>query len=143
VAVWQINEENTLSQFVLKSETERESLDWGSLGWMTHPPLTGNRQLTVLDVELLPGNGHDFHRHPDQEETIYVIEGSVEQWVDQEMKILGPGDTAYIDAGVVHASFNTGDKPAKVLAILGPCVGEIGYATEPVHEQAPWDTLRA
>jgi len=131
-----------VSQFILKSETEREQLDWGSLGWVTHPPLTNNKDLTVIDVKLLPGKGHAFHRHPDQEETIYVIDGDVEQWIDQDMKILKSGDVAYIDAGVVHASFNVGDRPAKLLAILGPCVGDEGYETEEVADQAPWDKLR-
>lgn len=131
-----------MSQFVLKADTEREVLEWGSLAWVTHPPLTSNKELTVIDVELLPGKGHAFHRHPDQEETIYVIDGHVEQWIDQEMKLLQSGDVAYIDAGVVHASFNAGDQPAKLLAILGPCVGEAGYETEEVADQEPWSSLR-
>ena len=28
---------------------------------------------------------------------------------------------------MVHASFNVGEGEAKVVAILGPCVGDIGY----------------
>lgn len=131
-----------MSQFVLKSETSRESLDWGSMGWMTHPRLTGNRQLTIIDVELAPGKGHDFHRHPDQEETIYVIEGTVEQWLGEEQRVLTSGDAVYVDAGTVHASFNVGDQPARVLAILGPCVGEAGYEMEVVADEAPWNALR-
>ena len=50
---------------------------------------------------------------------------------------------AALGAGVVHASFNIGDQPAKLLAILGPCVGEGGYELVDVADQAPWNTLRA
>ena len=32
---------------------------------------------------------------------------------------------------------------AKLAAILGPCVGEIGYVSVEMGEEAPWDTLRA
>jgi Cupin domain len=39
---------------------------------------------------------------------ILVVTGEVEQWVDRDKRILRPGDCAFIPAGVVHASFNTG-----------------------------------
>jgi quercetin dioxygenase-like cupin family protein len=128
-------------QFVLANQAVREELDWGKLAWMSNPAV-GARQLTVIEVILLPGKGHNFHKHPDQEEVIYVIEGVVEQWLEQNDQVLNPGDSVVISAGVVHASFNIGDKPAKLLAILGPCVGESGYELVDVADQAPWNTLR-
>lgn len=127
----------------MKAETTRETLDWGSLGWLCNPQATGNEHLTVLDVDLKPGLGHDFHYHPAQEEMIICVAGSVEQWIDKEMRVLNAGDAAFIDKGVVHASFNTGTDMAKVIAILGPCAGDIGYEVEEVAHTAPWDTLRA
>jgi quercetin dioxygenase-like cupin family protein len=131
-----------MSKFILSSEVPRDTLDWGTLAWLSHPPATENKYLTVIDVLITPGKGHDFHKHPGQEETIFVIEGKIEQWVEQEKKILEPGDAVYIDEGVVHASFNIGEGDAKLLAILGPCVGEIGYVIEEVADQAPWNNLR-
>ena len=129
-------------RFMLSAETPPEELDWGSLRWMSHPPSTEAKQLTVIEVTLSPGKGHDFHKHPDQEEVIYVIDGSVEQWLDQEKRILGPGDSVFIDADVVHASFNVGGSEAKLLAILGPCVGEGGYELVDVAGESPWNSLR-
>jgi quercetin dioxygenase-like cupin family protein len=131
-----------VGKFVIASETKPEELDWGRLGWLSNPPNTGAKDLTVIDVTLLPGKGHDFHKHPDQEEVIYVVAGRVEQWVDREKRSLGPGDSAFIPAGVVHASFNTGEVEAKVVAILGPCVGAIGYELVDVAGEAPWKGLR-
>ncbi len=130
-------------KFVTAAETPQEVLDWGRLRWLSHPPSTGATQLTVIDVTLAPGKGHDFHKHPDQEEVLYVVAGTVEQWVDQEMRILGPGDSAYLPADMVHASFNAGDTDAKIVAILGPCVGEGGYELVDVAGEAPWNTLRS
>jgi quercetin dioxygenase-like cupin family protein len=129
-------------KFVIASETTLEVNDWGRLGWLSNPPNTGAKQLTVIDVNLDPGKGHDFHKHPDQEEVILVVAGKVEQWVDRQKRILGPGDSAFIPGDVVHASFNVGDKPAKIVAILGPCVGRIGYELVDVAGEAPWRTLR-
>src|SRR5581483_1542212 len=79
---------------------------------------------------------------PAQEEVILVVAGKVEQWVDREKRILGPGDSAFIPADVVHASFNVGTSAAKIVAILGPCVGPIGYELVDVANDAPWKTLR-
>jgi len=129
-------------KFVIASQTRLEVNDWGRLGWLSNPPNTGARQLTVIDVNLDPGKGHNFHKHPDQEEVILVVAGKVEQWVDREKRILGPGDSAFIPADVVHASFNVGTSAAKIVAILGPCVGPIGYELVDVANDAPWKTLR-
>lgn len=130
-------------KFVIASEVEAKQEDWGTLRWLSNPPGTGASQLTVIDVGLAPGKGHDFHKHPDQEEVILVVAGKVEQWVDREKRILGPGDSAFIPADVVHASFNVGTVPAKIVAILGPCVGPIGYELVDVANDAPWKTLRS
>jgi quercetin dioxygenase-like cupin family protein len=128
--------------FMLSRDTAPEVLDWGKLRWMSSPPATGAKDLTVIEVNISPGKGHDFHKHPDQEEVIYVISGRVEQWLDREKRILGPGDSVFIGADVVHASFNNGDGDAQLLAILGPCVGDAGYELVDVAGEAPWKDLR-
>jgi quercetin dioxygenase-like cupin family protein len=129
-------------KFMMSADTPPEVLDWGKLRWMSHPPSTGAKNLTVIEVNIKPGEGHDFHKHPDQEEVIYVVSGKVEQWLEQEKRILGPGDSVFISADVVHASFNVGDTDARMLAILGPCVGEEGYELVDVAGDAPWNALR-
>ena len=129
-------------KFMMSADTPPEVLDWGQLRWMSHPPSTGASQLTVIEVNIAPGEGHDFHKHPDQEEVIYCISGKVEQWLDREKRIFGPGDSVFIGADVVHASFNVGDDDAQLLAILGPCVGDQGYESVDVAGQAPWSNLR-
>jgi quercetin dioxygenase-like cupin family protein len=129
-------------RFVLAADAERETLDWGALAWLSRPHSTGAQALTVIEVNLLPGKGHNFHKHPDQEEVIYVMEGRVEQWLDREKCILTPGDGVFIPADVVHASFNAGEGPARLLAILGPCVGDGGYVSVEVGSLAPWNAMR-
>lgn len=34
-------------KFIPASAVERETLDWGALGWVSRPPSTGAQQLTV------------------------------------------------------------------------------------------------
>jgi len=129
-------------KFMIRAQVDPEVLDWGQLRWLSNPPATGAKDLTVIDVTLQPGKGHNFHKHPDQEEVILVVAGQVEQWLDQEQRLLGPGDPVFIPAGVVHASFNAGTSEAKLAAILGPCVGDIGYVSVEMGAEAPWNTLR-
>ena len=130
------------AQFTMRSDVSPEVLDWGQLRWLSNPPSTGAEQLTVIDVTLAPGKGHDFHKHPDQEELLLIVAGSVEQWIDREKRILGPGDSAFVPKNVVHASFNAGSGEARIAAILGPCIGEVGYVSVEVAAEAPWNTLR-
>ena len=128
--------------FIKGKNLARTDLEWGTIGSYSDPIVNGAKDIVTLDVMLLPGMGHNFHKHPQQEEVIYVLEGKVEQWVGLEKQILGPGDAAFIPADKVHASFNVGDSNAKVLAILGPAVGETGYEVVEVGDQSPWSTLR-
>lgn len=128
--------------FISSNEAEREQLDWGSLAWFSSPGATNANQLVVLEVTLSPGGGHNFHKHPNQEEVIYVLAGEVEQWIDRERRVLRAGDSAFIGADVVHASFNLGDGIAKLLAVLGPCIGAAGYELVDMAMQEPWVSLR-
>ena len=128
--------------FVTAKKAKQVVLEWGQQAWYCQPELTGAQALVVVDVVLFPGFGHSFHKHPRQEEVIYVLEGQVEQWVGQEKRLLQAGDSAFIGAGVVHATFNDSSENVKVLAILGPSIGEEGYEVEEVFDQEPWSGLR-
>ncbi len=129
-------------KFIPAAQADREQLDWGTLAWVSRPQTTGAKDLVVIEVNLSPGGGHDFHKHPEQEEVIYVIEGTVEQWLREEKQMLSSGDSVFIPADTVHASFNTSASTAKLLAILGPCVGSEGYELVDVSADAPWNALR-
>ena len=130
------------AQFILASEVPFEQLEWGQQAWFSLPAKTGAHELALVKVEMNPGAGHAFHKHPAQEEIVYVLEGEVEQWLETEKKVLKPGDAVFIEKGVVHASYNITESPAKVLAIIGPCVGEKGYEVVELNDQEPWNQLR-
>ena len=129
--------------FRISSEMKREPKSFGSLRWISRPLSTGAKQLTTIDVTIVPGQGHDFHKHPDQEEVIFVVAGTVEQWIDREKRILGPGDGAFIPAGLVHASFNGGQDDARLVVTFGPCLGDGGFESVELAGEAPWKGLRA
>jgi len=128
--------------FVPNDQIREERFDWGVVGWRLTPE-RGSSQLVVMDVTLDPGGGHDFHRHPDQEEMIIVKQGRITQYLEDESMELGPGDSVFVPSGAVHASFNEGDEVATLTVVLGPTVNdETGYEVEEVADQEPWASLR-
>jgi quercetin dioxygenase-like cupin family protein len=131
-----------MSRFVKKSDIEQEQFDWGVIGWRC-VPATGAKQVVVMDVKLEPGEGHDFHRHPGQEEMIIVKRGRITQYLERESTDLGPEDSVFIEADVIHASFNEGDETADLQVIIAPSLGEgSGYGVVDVSGEEPWASVR-
>ena len=131
-----------MSKFVMQSEMTTDHVDWGSIGWRTRPENTGCKTFVIMDVSLDPGFGHDFHKHPEQDEMIIVKAGQIEQWIGDEHTILEVGDSVYLDADVVHASFNVGDVPVRMFVVLAPSIGDEGYELVDVASDEPWSSLR-
>ena len=131
-----------MSKFVKQEDVELERFDWGTIGWRCRPANTCSRQLVVMDVTLEPGQGHAFHRHDGQEEMIIVRQGSITQYLERESTTLAPGDSIYIEEGVVHASYNDGDETAHLQVVIGPALGEDGYGLVDVWGDEPWSSIR-
>ncbi len=131
-----------MSRFVMKQDVAVADFDWGSAGMRADVPSTGCTTFVVMDVTLTPGNCHDFHKHPDQDEMIIVKTGRIVQWLDHEKAELGPGDSVYIDRDVVHGSFNDFGETVELQVILAPAMGEGGYELVDVAGDEPWASLR-
>ena len=130
-----------MPHFITASETQIEPSPWGPHEWLSRPGLTSTEELLLVRVLMPAGRAHQFHRHPEMEEIIYVIAGSAEQWVGKERRALGPGDIAHIPKNVVHGTYNAGSETLVFLAILAPARSE-GPALIDVHQEEPWRSLR-
>lgn len=73
-------------------------------------------QMSVMTVEVSPGNEIPLHRHVEVEESYYILSGSVTVQVETETFLLTSGDFVYIPAGAVHSYANHTDRPACFLA---------------------------
>ena len=129
-------------RFITEAESHSDDVPWGVNEWLCNGELCDAEKLGLVRVHLPPGKGHSFHRHPSLEEIIYVVEGECEQWVEQEKRMLSAGEMAHIPVNVVHASFNTSDKPCVILAILSPAKGEEPMTVD-MYEEEPWCSLRS
>ena len=129
-------------KFVTRETVLHQSVPNCELGWHSSPSFTSCKNVVVVEAVFVEGKSHAFHRHPNQEEVIYVLEGRIEQWLEKEKSVLGPGESLFIPANVIHATYNVFPAPAKILAILSPPSGESGIETIDMFEQAPWNSLR-
>lgn len=103
------------------SKLETQTFDWGVIKWLVSPDLNPGANITFGQVVLLPGEGHTRHNHPTSEEILYVLSGTGEQMVDDEVAFtVRAGDTIYIPTAIYHATVNTGWEPLVLLAIYNP-----------------------
>ena len=130
-----------IRRFIIQDDIDVEELPWGPHVWLCRPGMVEAKHLLLVRVHIPPGKAHQFHRHPEMEEIIYILEGEAEQWVEQESKILRPGNVAHIPKDVVHGTYNYSDNTLRLLAILGPAIYD-GPPLIDVCQEEPWCSLK-
>ena len=94
------------------SEAEQVRMESGALTWFASRQLGNSETMTVGCATLPPGGMNPRHFHPNCEEVLHVLHGSILHTMDDEEAAMGPGDTVTIPANVVHNARNTGDTDA-------------------------------
>lgn len=123
---------------IQRSELPTDQYDWGIIKWLVSPGSSNDATLTLGEVVVLPGQGHDRHNHPDAEEVLYILSGTGEQMVDDgEPYEVRAGDVVYVPTGVHHSTRNTGWEPMRVIAIYNPGGSEAGLRTLPDYREVP------
>lgn len=126
--------------FIDPKTAEKDTTDGRLHEWHCRPGTGPTENLIFVKVTIPPGGGHPFHRHPNKEEVIYILSGEAEQWVGEEMRKIGAGHSAYIEQGMVHATYNRGTALLEFIAVITPCSAE-GPVTEDVSGEMPWRDL--
>jgi quercetin dioxygenase-like cupin family protein len=60
------------------------------------------------------------HRHLNEAETIYIVEGDFEMEVDGRRSQLTAGDTVHVPQGVIHSGANVGREPGRRVVLFSP-----------------------
>ena len=63
-----------------------------------------------------PGPRATTHIHPDTEEAMVIVEGTLEAVLGDEVVTLGPGDTVLAPAGVKHGFVSRSESKAALMA---------------------------
>ena len=78
------------------------------------------REIGFLAFGILPP-GKKIEAHIDPVEEIYfILSGSTEIQVDEEKRVVGPGDATHIPAGSPHSLVNHGEEDCITLVIAAP-----------------------
>jgi len=128
-------------RFVTAAEKVDFLSPWTLEEWLCRSDVVPNKELLVVRANMEPGWSHPFHTHPTREEIIYVLSGRAEQWISQQHRVLGPGETVLIPKGEVHGTYNPFRERLVFLAILAPA-GAPDPAVVDVSTQEPWTSLR-
>ena len=67
-------------------------------------------EYSKIVVHLSPGGGNEPHFHTSFSESFSPLEGRLGVLVGKERRVLEPGETATVPAGVVHCFFNPSDQ---------------------------------
>jgi quercetin dioxygenase-like cupin family protein len=76
--------------------------------------------LVLLENLTAPGGGPPPHVHTREDEFFYVLDGSFEIRIGNELHAVGPGGFAFVPRGTVHNFRNTAETPSRVLVGFTP-----------------------
>lgn len=74
----------------------------------------------MFELHTNPGVGPPLHRHGRDDESFFVVEGTVKFVVDGREFVLGAGGFALAPRGSVHAFVNVGASPSRMLVTCCP-----------------------
>lgn len=89
-----------------------EEQTWGRLVWMVAGRMGNSETMTVGCCYIDPGQQNPRHHHPNCDEVLHVLRGTIEHSAGDEVVQMEPGDTISIPAGVVHNARNVGNDQA-------------------------------
>jgi mannose-6-phosphate isomerase-like protein (cupin superfamily) len=102
----------------------------GSIGvrFMIDGPEAGER-FSLVEHPMGPrALAAPMHRHNNEDEYSYVIEGRMGALLGDEHVEAGPGDLVHKPRGQWHTFWNAGDEPARILEIISPAGFERFFA---------------
>ncbi len=100
------------AKIVRKDDATVHRFPWGELCWFAGSGLGNSAEMTVGECHIKPGQENPVHRHPNCEEVLHLLVGTIEHTADEERYVLVPGDTITIPPHVRHNARNVGVETA-------------------------------
>jgi quercetin dioxygenase-like cupin family protein len=89
-----------------------EDTPWGKLVWMVSGKRGNSTTMTVGRCYIQPGKENPRHYHPNCDEVLHVLQGTIEHSLDDQSVTMTAGDTISIPQGTYHNARNVGDDEA-------------------------------
>jgi quercetin dioxygenase-like cupin family protein len=74
----------------------------------------------VCVVEIAPGSETPIHTHEEQADSVFVVQGHGETYVNGSWEPIEPGDYLFIPVKGEHGTRNTGSEPLRLFVHHGP-----------------------
>ena len=105
---------------VVRAErSETIEAQWGGLTWYASGPLGNSQKMTVGKCVIHPGAQNPRHSHPNCEEVLVVMQGTISHTVEDDKDvILQVGDTIRIPEGLPHRALNIGTGDAVLFIVF-------------------------
>ena len=75
---------------------------------------------SVCLIEIAPGSETPIHTHEEQADSIFVVQGRGETYINGTWQPIEPGDYLYIPAKGEHGTRNTGKEPLQLFVHHSP-----------------------
>ena len=102
-------------QLLRKVNIQTDKFPWGRLEWFARKGLNG-ADMTLGTCYINPGMENTMHSHPNCDEVLYVLKGSIIHRLNGEEVKMNEGDSLFIPKNAAHNAINTGTDDA-VLSI--------------------------
>lgn len=89
-----------------------EDTDFGRLVWMVSGAQGNSTTMTVGRCYIRPGKANNRHYHPNCDEILYVMQGTIRHSMGDQTVSMSAGDAVSIPAGVRHNAENVGTDEA-------------------------------
>ncbi|WP_300331988.1 cupin domain-containing protein [Fusobacterium sp.] len=117
-----IEEEEKLETFLVKKDEIKyvESIDSKtSIGLLTSSKLEKDMEPIIYEIKPGGESGRGSFNHPG-EEFIYIIEGSLDIYIENQVTTLNEGDSFYFKSTLNHRFKNNGKKITKAIWVVSP-----------------------
>jgi quercetin dioxygenase-like cupin family protein len=76
--------------------------------------------ISVFESQIPPGEGPPLHVHANEEEVLYVLEGTFRFRLGEDVSTAPQGSLMFVPRGVPHTWQNAGDAPGRLLITFTP-----------------------
>jgi quercetin dioxygenase-like cupin family protein len=111
--------------YVALSDVKVDPQTWGRLEWMVSGDIGNSDNLTVGKCYIQPHDQNPPHYHPNCDEVLHVLRGTIRHRLGDEYIEMSAGDTISIPQGTIHNAENLGDTEAEFVIIFSTATREV------------------
>ena len=129
---------------ITRANEGMQGISWNILG-QTYVPKSGTEHSFSWHATFPPDTFVPPHIHPDQDEYLYILEGTLDFILDGAERKATPGDLVRLPMGKPHGIFNKSGRTAKTLFWVSPTrrLYDLFWGIHNMKEQKPDDVVRA